>query len=57
MTSIIKRIYLSRQYCKRRRIINEKDLLPLLAEFEIEVISPEIYSISEQAKIFSDVIL
>lgn len=49
-----KRIYISRSKCLYGRVINEKDLFPLLSKLEFTIINPEDYSPIEQARLFSN---
>ena len=50
-----KRIYLTRRFCKHRRIINEEDLLSLIKEYGFTEIVPEKLSFRDQRILFSQV--
>lgn len=47
-----KRIYISRAGAKTRRILNEAELLPLLAKYNIEIVKAEKLSYAEQVQLF-----
>lgn len=48
-----KRIYISRSGARRRRILNEKELLPILSKYGFETVLPGELSIKEQMELFS----
>ena len=48
-----KKIYLTREDSDYRKIINEADIMPILRSKGYKVINPQLYSIDEQIKIFS----
>ncbi|TNE70572.1 glycosyltransferase family 61 protein [bacterium] len=48
-----KRIYITRKNEKKRAILNEAELLPVLESFGFEVIEAENYSLKEQIDVFS----
>ena len=48
-----KKIYVTRENSAYRKIINEADIVPVLRDKGYKVINPELYSIDEQIKIFS----
>ncbi|MBE9199408.1 MULTISPECIES: glycosyltransferase family 61 protein [unclassified Nodularia (in: cyanobacteria)] len=49
-----KRIYISRQKAKARRVVNEKLLEPLLNEFGFQILICEQLSLAEQVQLFSN---
>ena len=48
-----KKIYLTREDSSYRKIINESDIIPILRAKGYKVINPQLYSIQEQIRIFS----
>jgi capsular polysaccharide biosynthesis protein len=50
-----KRIYISRTQAKRRKIVNDKEVSAVLADFGFETIFAENLSFAEQARLFSSV--
>ena len=48
-----KKIYVTREDSSYRKIINEADIVPILISKGYKVINPQLYSIDEQIKIFS----
>ena len=49
------KIYVTREDSGYRKIINEADIIPILRDKGYKVINPQLYSIEEQIKIFSNV--
>ena len=49
-----RRIYISRENARYRKIVNERELLPLLREHGYEIIYPEKKSLIEQVMLFSE---
>ncbi len=49
-----RKLYISRQKARRRKILNESALIKLLKEFEFDFIYLEDYSLEEQIKILSE---
>jgi len=49
------RLYVSRQLAKRRKVINEADVLEVLKDYGFAIFCPEQYSFLEQVAIFSRV--
>jgi hypothetical protein len=49
-----RRIYLSRQHATKRRIKNEKDLLPILEKYGFEIVLPEKLSYRDQVRLFHE---
>ncbi|HEY4652392.1 MAG TPA: glycosyltransferase family 61 protein, partial [Pontibacter sp.] len=47
-----KRIYISRSKAKTRRVLNEQELLPLLANYNFEVVRAEELTYQEQVQLF-----
>ena len=52
--NLSKYIYVSRQNCKRRKVINEELLVDKLKNYGFEVIFPDQYSIADQKQIFEN---
>jgi capsular polysaccharide biosynthesis protein len=48
------RIWISRAYAKRRRILNEADLLPILQKHNFSIVHPEQLSFAQQMSVFSE---
>jgi len=48
------KIYVTREDSSYRKIVNEADIIPILREKGYKVINPQLYSIEEQIKIFSN---
>ena len=53
-SSVRRRLYISRRLAQRRRIINEDELEPILADHGFEIIEAETMSFAEQLKLFSE---
>ena len=51
--NVDKKIYLTREDSSYRKIINESDIIPILRAKGYKVINPQLYSIQEQIRIFS----
>jgi capsular polysaccharide biosynthesis protein len=51
-TTSTRRLYVSRANARFRRVLNENELLPILAEAEFEVVRNEEMSVAEQQKLF-----
>lgn len=51
--SAMRKIYLTRNHYPRRNLLNESEILPILAAAGYDVIVPEQLSFSEQAKLFA----
>lgn len=49
-----KRIYISRAAAKTRRVLNEQELLPVLARYGVEVVRAEELSYQQQVQLFFD---
>ena len=49
----LKRIYISRSKASWRKILNEKEILPVLATYDIELVHLEDYSFLDQVKLLS----
>jgi hypothetical protein len=49
-----KRLYLSRSKAKTRRVLNEEELLPILAKYGFEVVRPEELRYQQQVQLFFD---
>ncbi|NDK55511.1 glycosyltransferase family 61 protein [Pontibacter fetidus] len=51
-TTLKKRIYISRANAKTRRVLNEQELLPILAKHNFEIVRAEELSYQEQVQLF-----
>jgi len=51
-SEIKRRIYISRSKAKTRRVLNEKELLPLLSKYNFEIIRAEELSYQQQVELF-----
>ncbi len=49
-----RRIYVSRADARRRRIVNEEQILPLLRAHRFEVVKPGTMTVCEQMRVFAD---
>ena len=52
-----RRLYVSRASARRRRVINEDELLPVLRSADVEVVACETLTLKEQIAIFNDACL
>ncbi|WP_299824500.1 glycosyltransferase 61 family protein [uncultured Pontibacter sp.] len=49
-----KRIYISRSNARTRRVVNEQELVPILASYGFEVVRPEEMTYQQQVQLFFD---
>jgi capsular polysaccharide biosynthesis protein len=49
-----RRLYVSRALARKRRLLNEAEILPVLRDFDVSVVYPERHSFVEQVRLFAD---